>query len=148
MTNKWENNYSCRGLLQGGRGLSPTVSSQAQRSALGRQAPRLLGFEGHLGPWCWEGLGAGGEGEDRGWDGWMASPTQWAWVWVNSGSWWWTGRPGMLQFMGSQRVGHNWATELNWTEGLLSGEPEDCVRGSTFRGSSNTLTAWYKEPTH
>ena len=67
-------------------------------------------------PWCWEGLKAGGEGDDRGWDGWMASPTQWTWVWVNSGSWWWTGRPGMLQSMGLQRVGHNWATELNWTE--------------------------------
>ena len=53
-------------------------------------------------------------------DGWMASPTQWTWVWVNSGSWWWTGRPGMLQFMGSQRVGHDWVTELNWTE-LRSG---------------------------
>ena len=66
--------------------------------------------------WCWEGLGAGGEGDDRGWDGWMASPTHWTWVWVNSGSWWWTGRPGVLQFMGSQRVGHDWATELNWTE--------------------------------
>ena len=52
----------------------------------------------------------------RGWDGWMASPTRWMWVWVNSGSWWWTGRPGVLQFMGSQRVGHDWATELNWTE--------------------------------
>ena len=66
--------------------------------------------------WCWEGLGAGGEGDNRGWDGWMASPTQWAWVWVNSGSLWWTGRPGVLWFMGSQRGGHNWATELNWTE--------------------------------
>ena len=65
-------------------------------------------------PWCWKGLGAEGEGDDRGWDGWMASPTQWTWVWVNSGSWWWTGRPGMLRFMGSQRVGHDWATELNW----------------------------------
>ena len=63
--------------------------------------------------WCWEGLGAGGEGDDRGWDGWMASLTWWMWVWVNSGSWWWTGRPGMLRFMGSQRVGHDW-TELNW----------------------------------
>ena len=62
------------------------------------------------------GLGAGGEGDDRGWDGWMASPTQWTWVWVNSGSWWWTGRTGMLRLMGSQRVGHDWATELNWTE--------------------------------
>ena len=64
----------------------------------------------------WEGLGAGGEGDDRGWDGWMASLTWWTWVWVNSGSWWWTGRPGVLQFMGSQRVGHDWATELNWTD--------------------------------
>ena len=53
------------------------------------------------------GMGAGGEGDDRGWDGWMASLTRWTWVWVNSGSWWWTGRPGMLQFRGSQRVGHN-----------------------------------------
>ena len=59
-------------------------------------------------------LRMGGEGDDRGWDGWMASLTQWTWVWVNSGSWWWTGRPGVLQFMGSQRVGHNWVTELNW----------------------------------
>ena len=55
------------------------------------------------------------KGDDRGWDGWMASPTQWTWVWVDSGSWWWTGRPGVLWFMGSQRVGHDWATELNWT---------------------------------
>ena len=66
--------------------------------------------------WCWEGLGAGGEGDDRGWDGWMASLTRWTWVWVNSGSWWWTGRSGMLWFMGSQRVGHDWAIEMNWTE--------------------------------
>ena len=56
----------------------------------------------------------GGIGDDRGWDGWMASLTQWAWVWVKSGSWWWTGRPGVLQSMGLQRVGHDWATELNW----------------------------------
>ena len=61
-------------------------------------------------------LKAGGEGDDRGWDGWMASPTQWSWVWIISGSWWWTGRPGVLWFMGSQRVRHNWVTELNWTE--------------------------------
>ena len=66
--------------------------------------------------WCWEGLRAGGEGDDRGWDGWMASQTRWMWVWVNSGSCWWTGRPGVLRFMGSQRVGHDWETELNWTE--------------------------------
>ena len=66
--------------------------------------------------WCWEGLRAGGEGDDRGWDGWMASLTQWTWVWVSSGSWWWTGRPGVLRFMGSQRVGHDWPTGLNWTD--------------------------------
>ena len=64
--------------------------------------------------WCWEGLRAEGEGDNRGWDGWMTSPTWCTWVWVNSRSWWWTGRAGMLRFMGSQRVGHDWATELNW----------------------------------
>ena len=69
----------------------------------------------HLkGLWCWERLRAGGEGDDRGWDGWMASLTQWTWVWVNSGSWWWTGRPGMLQFMGLQRLRYDWKNELNW----------------------------------
>ena len=68
-------------------------------------------------PWCWERLKAG-EGDNRGWDGWMTSLTQWTWVWVNSGSWWWTGKPGMLQSMGSQRVEHDWATKLNWTEPL------------------------------
>ena len=67
-------------------------------------------------PWCWDGLGAGGEGDNRGWDGLMASPTPWTWVWVNSESWWWTGRPGVLRFMGSQRVGQDWANELNLTE--------------------------------
>ena len=72
-----------------------------------------------LRPWCWKGLGAGGEGDDRGWDGWMASPTRWTWVWVNYWSLWWTGRPGVLWFMGSQRVGHDWMTKLNWTETLL-----------------------------
>ena len=64
-------------------------------------------------PWCWEGLGAEGEGDDRGWDGWMASLTWWTWVWLISGSWWWIGRPGVLRFMGSQRVRHDWVTELN-----------------------------------
>ena len=63
----------------------------------------------------WARLKAGGEGDDRGWDGWMASLTQWTWVWVNSRSSWWAGRPGLLQSMGLQRVGHHWATELNWT---------------------------------
>ena len=65
--------------------------------------------------WCWERLEAG-EGDDRGWDGWMASLTRWTWVWASSRSWWWTGRPGMLRSMGLQRVGHDWVTGLNWTE--------------------------------
>ena len=65
-------------------------------------------------PWCWERLKVGGEGDDRGWDGWMASPTRWTWVWISFGSWWWTGKPGMLQSMGSQRVRRDWATDLNW----------------------------------
>ena len=64
--------------------------------------------------WCWERLRAGGEGDHRGWDGWMASPTQWTWVWVDSRSWWWMGRPGVLQSIRLQKVGHDWATELNW----------------------------------
>ena len=67
-------------------------------------------------PWYWERLKVGGEGDDRGWDGWMVSLTQWTWVWVNSRSWWWIGRPGVLQSMGSQRVRHDWLTEPNWTE--------------------------------
>ena len=65
-------------------------------------------------PWYWERLRAGGEGDDRGWDGWMASLIWQTWIWVNSWSWWLTGRPGVLWSMGSQRVGHNWVTELNW----------------------------------
>ena len=92
-------------------------------------------------PWCWERLRAGGEGDDRGWDGWMASLTQWTWVWVDSGSWWWTGRPGVLWFMGSQRVGHDWATELNWDihmgfPGGTSGKEPSCqCRRQKRRGS-------------
>ena len=65
--------------------------------------------------WCWEGLGAGGEGDNRGWNGWMASPTGWTWVWVSSGSWWWTGKTGVLQSMGLQRVELDWVTELIWS---------------------------------
>ena len=73
-------------------------------------------------PWCWERLKVGGEGDDRGWDGWMASPTEWTCVWVNSGNWWWIGRRGVLRFMGSQRVGHIWATD--WiSEGGHRGQP-------------------------
>ena len=65
---------------------------------------------------CRERSKAGEGGANRGWDGWMASPTQWTWVWASSGSWWWTGRPGVLQSMGSQRVRHDWVTGLNWNE--------------------------------
>ena len=68
-------------------------------------------------PWWWEWLKAGGEVDDRGWDGWMASLIQWTWVWVYSRSWWWTGRPGVPQSMGLERVRHNCATEVNWTDG-------------------------------
>ena len=63
-------------------------------------------------------------GDDRGWDGWRASPTQWTLVWVNSGSWWWTGRPGVLWSMGSRRVGHDWATEPNWKYGSFQAQQE------------------------
>ena len=65
-------------------------------------------------PWYWEGLKAGWEGDNRGWDGWMVSLIRWTWGWASSGSWWWTGKSGMLQSMGSQRVRHEWVTELNW----------------------------------
>ena len=65
-------------------------------------------------PWCWEGLRAGGEGDNRGWHGWMVLPTWWTWVQASSRSWWWTRKPSVLQSVGSQRVRHDWATELNW----------------------------------
>ena len=77
-------------------------------------------------PRCWERLRAGGEGDNRGWDGWMASPAQLTWVWVNSGSSWWTGRPGVVQTMKLQRVGQDWATELT----------EDCILGDSTSDSS------------
>ena len=107
-------------------------------------------------PWCWEGLRAGGEGDDRGWDGWMASPTRWTWVWVNSGSWWWTGRPGVLRFMGSQSQTRlsDW-TELIEKERRAFAFPElhlsvcildiscEWVANSTSRGSS-----WPRDRTH
>ena len=70
--------------------------------------------------WCWERLKAGREEDDREWDGWMASLTWWTWVWGGSRSWWWTGKPGVLQSMGSQRVRLDWGTELNWTEAIHS----------------------------
>ena len=71
-------------------------------------------------PWCWQRLKAGREGDDRRWDGWMASLTQWIWVWISSGSCSWTWKPGALQSMGLQRVGHDWAIELNWIQSYFS----------------------------
>ena len=90
-------------------------------------------------PWCWERLKAGGEGDDWGWDRWMASLTQWAWVSVNSGCWWQTGRPGMMQSMGSQTVGHDWVSELNWTKDIIY----DSQMTLTFRWP--TWWNWEKE---
>ena len=94
--------------------------------------------------WCWEGLGAGGKGDNKGWDGWMASLILWTWVWVNSGSWWWTRRPGMLRFMGLQRVRHDWATEL-W----LGSKESACDAGATgsIPGSGKITWRWKWQPT-
>ena len=111
----WTARWSIQSIL---KEISPEYSLEGLMLKLklqyfGHLMRRTDSFEKTL---IWEWLKARGEGEDRGWDGWMTSPTQWAWVWVNSRSWWWTGRPGVLQSMGSQGVGHHWATELNWPE--------------------------------
>ena len=97
-----------------------------KRQFFGHLMRRADSFE--IRSWCWERLKAGGEGDERGWwlDGWMASLTQWTWVCISSRSWWWTGRPGLLQSMGSQMVGHDWATELNWLGG------NGCTEQDTF----------------
>ena len=86
-------------------------------------------------PWCWEGFKAGGEWDDRGWVGWMASPTRWTWVWVDSRSLWWTRKPVVLRFMGLQRVGHDWVTELNWMYYVFSSDFNIiilCIWGAIF----------------
>ena len=85
--------------------------------------------------------GRAGKEDDRGWDGWMASPTRWMWVWVNSGSWWWTGRPGVLQFMGSQRVGHDWAIELNWIN-IYWPPNENAAQIKSEKGNDNPFQYW------
>ena len=142
---------------------SPTESKSLFYTSVSLLLSRIQGYHYHLSKfhtyaleelthwkrlWCWEGLGVGGEGDDWGWDGWMASPTRWTWVWVNSRSRWWTGRPGVLQSMGFQRVRHDWATELNWTELTLnwcffSWLTSLCVIGPIFihliRTDSNAL---------
>ena len=90
------------------------TDAEAETSTLATSCEELTHWKR---PWCWQGLGAGGEGDDRGWDGWMVSPTGWMWVWVNSGSWWWTGRPGVLQSMGSKESDRTeW---LNWSYFIL-----------------------------
>ena len=89
-------------------------------------------------PWCLQRLKAGGEGDDRGWDSWMASSTWWTCVWASSGSWWWTGKSGMLQSMGSQRVGHDWATELNF-----HGYIDHVLKAENSSHSLLTLTLWF-----
>ena len=99
-----------------------------------------------------EGRRRRGEEDDRGWDYWMASPTQRTWVWASSGSWWWTGKPGVLQSMGSQRVEHNWVTELNWTEVMSNSLQPQGLQHARFpcpslspRAYSNscTLRQWF-----
>ena len=92
-------------------------------------------------PWCWERLKAGGEGDDRGWVGWMASQTQWTWDWINSRSWWWTGRPGVPQPMGSQRVGDDRATELNIQRALKKFQ----ANSKMFRNKKFILGEWAKD---
>ena len=92
-------------------------------------------------PWCWERLRAGAEGDDRGWDGWMASPTQWTCVWVDSGSWWWTGRPGMLQFMELLRVRHDWVTELNCKSQTFEKHRADWISVMN-REQTNSWSRW------
>ena len=93
-------------------------------------------------PWCWERLKAGGEGDNRGWDSWMASLTWWTWVWASSGSWWWTGKLGVLQSMGSQKVGHDWATELNWTEKKREKKEQRIHHQIGFRPTSRLNQLW------
>ena len=88
-------------------------------------------------PWCWERLKAGRKGDDRRWDGWMASLTQWTWVWVSSRSWWWTGKPGRLPSIGSQRVRHDWVTEQQ-TYWWKASQKQSCLmRNNEWRKHSD-----------
>ena len=115
-------------LLNCGDGLLrvPWTAKRSNQSILNKINPEYsleglmlklkLQYLGHLThwkrPWWQERLKAGGEGDDRGWDGWIPSPTRWTWVWASSGSWWWTGKPGTLQSIGWQIIEHDWMTEL------------------------------------
>ena len=97
---------------------SPTLQADSLPRELSRKSTTLATWCNETmrwkRSWFWERLRAGGEGTNRGWDGWMASPTQWTWVWASSGRWWRTGKPGVLQFMGSQQVGHDLVTDWWW----------------------------------
>ena len=90
--------------------LTGRTDAEAETSILWSPDPKELTHWER--PWCWERLKAGGEGDDRGWDGWMASPMRWTWVLASPGRWWQTGKPGVLHSMRSQKVRHDWATEL------------------------------------
>ena len=101
-------------------------------------------------PWCWERLKAVGKGDNRGWDGWMASLTPWTWVWVNSKSWWWSGKPGVLQSIGLQRVRHDWVTELNWSDGKGIGNSlqYSCLESQGVKGAWQLQSMWSQKNRH
>ena len=107
------------------------------------EAPVLWPPDAEKWPWCWERLKAGGEDDIRGWDGWTASLTQWTWVWAGSGSWWWTGKPGMLQSMESQRVRDNWATELKGNLGTFGRSAKVSRRQILCKQILNLSFHWY-----
>ena len=94
-------------------------------------------------PWCWERLKAG-EGDKRGWHVWIASLTQWTWIWANSGRWWRTGEPGVLQSMGSQRVGYNWVTEYAM---LLQEQRTVCIKVDVIQSLGLLLDSTVLDPT-
>ena len=94
-------------------------------------------------PWCWERVKAGGEGDDKGWDGWMASPTWWTWVWASSRSWWWTGKAGVLQSMGSQRVGHNWVIRTSFSSKMTGLFYLLTFKNNILLKSSFERTLWF-----
>ena len=107
-------------------------------------------------PWCWERLKVDGEGDDRGWDGWMASLTQWTWVWASSRSWWWTGKPDVLQSMGSHRVGLDWSNlaavkcKVTLSLSIVPARSLQPLQWKDWCSScnSNTVATWCKERTH
>ena len=107
---------------------------------------RLIGLTHWKRTWCWERLKVGKEGDDRGWDGWMASPIWWTWVWAIR-NWWWTGKPGVLQSMRLQRVGHDWVTALHWTElcsGLSNGRAtESSSLPPSFQAKQGLRFKWF-----